>query len=114
MRHLAFAVGLAALAYTGVASAVTITDLVASPRSYDGQTVTVSGTVEISYAVGTESGYNLRDGAARATVVSRTGPPAAGEHLTITAVVHFIDGGADPESIHFPPLLVETSRAPGP
>lgn len=117
MRHLAFTVGLAMLACTsaaGVAGAVTIADIVASPESYDGKTVTVTGTVDVAYPVLSESGYNLRDGAAKVTVVSRSGPPAAGEHLAITAIVHFIDGGDEPESIHFPPLLVETSRAPAP
>jgi hypothetical protein len=106
--------GLALVASSGVASAVTVAQLLASPETYDGTTVTVTGTVESALPAGDQSGYNLRDGAARVTVVSRTGAPAIGGHLAVTATVHAFAGGDDPEDKPFPPFLVETSRAPGP
>jgi len=117
MRFRILAIGLlgvALVAGRGVAGAVTVADLLASPQTYDGQTVTVTGTVEEALPVNGQSGYNLRDGAARITVVSRTGAPTNGQHLAVTAMVHAFAGGDDPESKPFPPFLVETSRAPGP
>ena len=117
MRFRILAIGLlgvALVAGRGVAGAVTVADLLASPQTYDGQTVTVTGTVEEALPVNGQSGYNLRDGAARITVVSRTGAPTNGQHLTVTAMVHAFAGGDDPESKPFPPFLVETSRTSGP
>ena len=106
--------GCALVAAAGVADALTIADLLASPPTYDGQTVTLTGTVEEAVPVGGESSYNLRDGAARVTVVSRTAPPTNGDHLAVTATVHAFEGGDDPESAPFPPFLVEASRTPAP
>jgi hypothetical protein len=117
MRLRTQAIGLAAVALVagrGVAGAVTVADLLASAQTYDGQTVTVTGTVEEALPVDGQSGYNLRDGAARVTVVSRTSAPTNGDHLAVTATVHAFAGGDDPESKPFPPFLVETSRAPAP
>jgi hypothetical protein len=110
-------VGLASFALVstvGVADALTIADLLASPLTYDGQKVTLTGTVEEAVPISGQSGYNLRDGAARITVVSRSGPPINGDHLAVTATVHAFAGGNDPESAPFPPFLVEASRAAAP
>ena len=94
---------------------MTLADLVADPQAYDRQTVTVTGVVDQPVAVGSESGYNLREGTARVTVISRSGPPAAGTNLTVTATVRAVgEGGDEPEAIQFPPLLIEQSRAPSP
>jgi hypothetical protein len=101
------------LAAAAAAHAVTIGDLVAAPGSYNGHTVTVSGTVAVALPVGTESGYDLRDGATKISVVSRGAAPTAGQSLTITATVRAV---ADDEATggFLPPFLVETSRSPGP
>jgi hypothetical protein len=98
-----------------VARAVTLADLVADPEAYDRQTVTVTGVVEQPVAVRDESGYNLREGTARVTVISRSAPPAAGANLNVTATVRALgEGGDAAEAIQFPPLLIEQSRAPAP
>ena len=106
--------GFAMVAGAGVADALTVADLLASPLTYDGQTVTLTGTVEEAVPISGQSSYNLRDGAARVTVVSRTGPPTNGDHLAVTATVHAFAGGDDPENAPFPPFLVEASRVPAP
>lgn len=95
----------------GVASALTIADVLASPQTYDGQTVTVSGTVAIAIPVASESGYDLRDGAVKISVVSRTSPPATGSSLTVTGTVHSVPDDEAPNG-QLPPFLVETSRTP--
>src|SRR5437867_4062758 len=67
MRACMTTLALAVLALVGgaaAASAVTIADLVASPDSYDNKTVTVTGKVELSLPVGSESAFDLRDGQA--------------------------------------------------
>ena len=97
------------------AGAVTIAELVAHKDAYNGQTVTVTGTVEIAVPAAAESAYQLQDGPAKITVLSRSGPPAAGASLTVTgkmAVFHEGDGG--PEETDFPPWIFEVSRTPGP
>lgn len=106
--------GLALIVAPGTARAVTVADLLASPEAYDGKSVTVTGTVEVALPVSGESGYNLRDGAARVSVVSRTGAPSVGAHLAVTATVHAFAGGDDPEDKPFPPFLVETARVAAP
>ena len=118
MRARMMAGGLAVLAFLGTAGvtrAVTIADLLASPDSYDGSTVTVAGTVAVSVPVASESGYDLRDGVSAITVISRSAAPAAGAHLSVTGKIHvFHDGDGGTESIAFPPVLAESSRAPAP
>jgi hypothetical protein len=107
--------GAALLAHA--AAAVTIAEVLADPDAYAGQSVTLVGTVEVAIPVGSESGYNLRDGRSAITVVSRSAPPADGAHLAVTGTVHlFSEGGEedDPESNHFPPGLYETARNPAP
>jgi hypothetical protein len=109
------AIAISLLFQAHAAHAVTLADLVAEPQAYDRQTVTVTGIVEQPVAVGDESGYNLRDGPTRVTVISRSGPPPAGTHLTVTATVRALgEGGDEPEAIEFPPLLIEQSRSPAP
>jgi hypothetical protein len=96
-----------------IASAVTIADLLASPDAYNGKSVTVTGTVAAALPVGTESGYDLRDGTAKVSVVSRSGPPTIGAALAVTATVHALPADKE-EGTQLPPFLVETSRAPAP
>jgi hypothetical protein len=116
MRVHCTALGIAALAVVaaGPAGAVTIADVVANPDAYEGTSVTVIGDVDRAVAVGSESGFDLRDGSARITVISRSGAPTVGAHLAITATVRTVSEGDDAESNDFPPLLVESSRAPAP
>jgi hypothetical protein len=102
----AFVVGVAP-----VAGAVTIAELLASPDAYNGKTVTVTGTVAAALPVGTESGYDLRDGVAKVSIVSRSAPPAVGEPLAVTATVHALPADEE-EGTRLPPFLVETSRVP--
>lgn len=121
MRTLTTALGLGLLAAlpllatSATAGAVTVAELVTNPDAYNDQSVTVTGVVDRALAVYTESGYELRDGALKVTVVSRSGPPAVGAHLTITGIAHvFHEGDGDPEENHFPPYVAETSRAAAP
>ena len=98
-----------------VVAAVTISDIVASPDTYDDQSVTVVGTVERSLPVGSESGYELRSGKDKLTVVSRTAAPSVGANLSVTGqVLVFHEGDGGPEANHFPPVLVEAARASAP
>ena len=94
-----------------LAGAVTIAELLASPDAYNGKTVTVTGTVAAALPVGTESGYDLRDGVAKVSIVSRSAPPAVGASLAVTATVHALPEDEE-EGTRLPPFLVETSRAP--
>src|SRR5581483_1345403 len=112
MRLSHFVIGLALLTVAGRAGAVTVGDVLASPETYDGKTLSRTGTIESALPVGAESGYNLRDGAARVTVVSRTAPPPVGTQVTVTGTVHAFEGGDDPEDKPFPPFVVETGRTP--
>lgn len=97
------------------AAAVTIADVLANPDKYDGTATTLTGEVERAIPAGSESGYNLRDGAARITVISRNSAPAVGTRLIVTGTVRWLhqqgDGG---EAIHFPPFLIESQRRPAP
>ncbi len=96
------------------ALAVTIADLIADPGAFDGAVVTVAGEVDASVPVGSESGYNLRDGSAIVTVVSRNNAPTVGDHLVVTGKVRAFSEGDEPEATQFPPFLVETVRQPAP
>jgi hypothetical protein len=103
------------LAMGGVARAVTVGDLVADPDAYNGQSVTVTGTVERALPVYDQSGYELREGRAKVTVLSPTGPPAIDAHLSVSGTVHvFHEGDGGPEENNWPPYIVESSRAPAP
>jgi len=96
------------------AAALTIADVLANPTAYDGQTVVLTGTVDVALPIGGESGYNLRDGRSVITVVSRSGAPAVGASLAVTGTVRVFSEGDDAEANVFPPALFETSRSPGP
>ena len=93
--------------------AVTVVDLSTNPDVYDGQTVTVTGTVELSLPAGGESAYDLRNGTRKVTVLSRSGTPAVGASLTVTGAVHVFheEGG---EGNDWPPVLTESSRTTAP
>jgi hypothetical protein len=118
MRTRTMAIGaalLALLVLVGPSWALTIGELVAHPDTYDGTAVTVTGRVEAAIPVGSESGFDLRDGAAKVTVVSRVGPPAVGDRLAVTGTVRvFHEGDGGPEENRFPAVIVESSRAPAP
>ena len=106
---------LAAFVFAPAARAATIAELVAHPDAYDGQTVTVTGTVDIALPVGTESAYYLRDGATKITVVSRNAPPAANAALSVSGTMRvFHEGDGGPEENKFPPWIFETARTPAP
>jgi hypothetical protein len=94
-----------------MAVALTIADILADPGTYDGQSVTLSGTVLVAIPVGSESGYDFKDGTGKMSVVSRSGPPTAGGALTLTGTVHAVP---DDEALNgqLPPFIVETSRTP--
>ena len=121
MRTLMTACGTALLALltlsamAGAARAVTIGDLVADPDAYNGQAVTVIGTVERALPVYEQSGYELRAGRDKVTVLSPTGPPAFGAHLSVSGTAHvFHEGDGGPEENNWPPYIIESSRAPAP
>ena len=100
-------------ATTTPAGSVTIVDLTTNPDAYDGQTVTVTGTVELSLPAGSESAYDLRNGTRKVTVLSRSGAPAVGAALTVSGAVHVFheEGG---EGNDWPPVLTESSRTTAP
>jgi len=120
MPRLQTLIGIAAIVVAMAASppagAVTITDLTNAPLTYDGQTITVTGKVELSLPARSESAYDLRDGPRKVTVFSRQAAPASGTMLSVTGTVHVFQEGelGEPESRLFPPVIVETSRAPAP
>lgn len=93
---------------------VAIADIVAHPDAYDGVSVTVVGTVERVLPVGTESGYDLRDGSARMSVISRAYAPRVGDRLLVTGTVRHFREGDEAEANEYPPVLVESERQPAP
>jgi hypothetical protein len=96
------------------AADVTIADIVAHPDAYDGVSVTVVGTVERALPVGTQSGYELRDGRFKMSVISRASAPRLGDHLLVTGTVRHFKEGDEPEANEYPPVLVESARQPAP
>lgn len=96
------------------AAGVTIADVRADPDAYDGQSVVLTGVVDIAVPVLRESGYNLRDGSAVITVVSRSAAPAVGAHLSVTGKVFVFKEGDEAEANVFPPGLFESSRNAAP
>jgi hypothetical protein len=96
------------------ATAVTIADVLANADAYDGQSVVLTGVVDVALPVLRESGYNLRDGSAVITIISRTAAPAVGAHLAVTGRVFVFKEGDDAEANVFPPGLFEASRSPAP
>ena len=94
--------------------AVTIADIVASPDSYNGQSVTVVGSVELALPFGSESVFDLRDGGAKLTVTSRGSAPPLGARLSVTGTVREAHVGDSNENREFPHVLVETTRATAP
>ena len=107
----------AALACVGVqsAGALTIADLVANPKIYNDTSVTVVGDVEVSVPVGSQSTFDLRDGPAKITVISRGAAPAVGSRLAVTGTAHLVsEGGNEAEANKLPPLIVESVRTPAP
>ena len=116
MRALIGLLSLAALTLAALpASAdVSIADIVAHPDAYDGASVTVVGTVELTVPVRTESGYDLRDGSQKLTVISRSSAPQVGAQLRVTGTVRHFTEGDDPEANDFPPVVVESARQPAP
>lgn len=105
---------LAAALLARSAAAVTIADVLADPGTFNGKSVVLTGDVEKAVPVGSESGFNLRDGPAVITVVSRAAAPATGSHLAVTGNVHAFRKGDEPEDNIFPPLLFESSRSAAP
>jgi hypothetical protein len=106
---------LAVLCSARGAAAVTIAEVVATPEAFDGRSVTVVGSVEAALPVGTESGYDLRDGRAKVTVISSGAAPAIGTRLSVTGTVRVFDeGGDEAEANRFPPAIFESAREPAP
>lgn len=96
------------------AAATTIAEVLANPTAYNGRSVVLTGTVAAALPSGMESGYDLRDGAAAITVVSRSTAPAVGAHLNVAGTVRVFKEGDDAEDNVFPPALFESSRSPAP
>jgi len=104
-----------ALAVTYVATpagAVTIAEIVADGEAYNGQQVTVVGTVVDPRAnYGGETMYNLSADDRRITVFAKGSAPASGDHLSVTAKVGWREGD---EEFTWPPVLFESSHQPTP
>jgi len=74
-----------AIALSGCASTVRISDLMAAPQRYDGQTVRIEGTVTRSAGVLGVGGYEIDDGSGQIFVVAQTGGvPAQGARTRVT------------------------------
>ncbi len=94
------------------AGATTIADIVAAPESYNGQLVTVTGTVaNPSLAYLGDITYNLSADNLRITVFGRGTLPAVGDHVTVDAKVRWRQGD---EEFTWPPVLLESSHQPAP
>jgi len=94
------------------AGATTIADIVAAPETYNGQQVTVTGTVAgPSAAYVGDTVYNLSADDRRITVFGRGTLPAVGDHVTVDAKVGWREGD---EEFTWPPILFESSRQPAP
>jgi hypothetical protein len=92
--------------------ATTIADIVAAPESYNGQQVTVTGTVaDPKAAYGGDTVYNLSADDRRITVFGRGTLPAVGDHVSVDAKVGWREGD---EEFTWPPILFESSRQPAP
>ena len=92
--------------------ATTIADIVAAPESYNGQQVTVTGTVaNPSAAYLGDITYNLSADNLRITVFGRGTLPAVGDHVTVDAKVRWREGD---EEFTWPPVLLESSHQPAP
>ena len=105
---------IALLIVPAVASATGIADIIASPDTYVGKSVTVVGTVENALPIGPESMFDLRDGRVKLTVMSHASPPAAGTRLSVTGTIREAHVGDAGENRDFPHVLVESSRSPAP
>jgi hypothetical protein len=114
MRRMPRALALAglALAAPSLAAALTIGAILDAPPTYDGEQVTVVGTVVAPVADHRgESAYNLQDGTRRISVFGSGPAPHPGEHLQVSGKVGY---KAPDEEFSFPPILLETTRTPAP
>ena len=108
------ALSIALLVFPGLSFGTTIGDVVASPDSYVGQSVTVVGTVENALPIGPDSMFDLRDGRVKLTVMSHTTPPTAGTRWSVTGTIREAHVGDTDENRDFPHVLVESSRSAAP
>jgi len=114
MRRLSPTLALAGLALAAprLAAALTIGAILDAPTTYDGQQVTVVGTVVAPVADHRgESAYNLQDGSRRISVFGSRMAPHLGDRLQVTGKVGY---KAPDEEFSFPPILVESARTPAP
>jgi hypothetical protein len=94
------------------AAATSIADIVADPEGYNGQQVTVIGTVlDPRGAYAGETVYTLSADDRRITVFGRGSTPATGQRLAVTAKVGWREGD---EEFTWPPILFESARQPAP
>lgn len=61
-----------------------MTKLLKQPKEYDGQQVTVSGTVLDSAAIFGIGGYRLKQGDSELLVITRRGAPPAGHQVMVS------------------------------
>ncbi len=86
----------------------TIAEVAADGAGFNGQQVTVAGTVTTPrYQAAGESVYTLSDADRRITVFSKQGAPAEGAHIEVVATVGWREGD---EEFTFPPILFESAR----
>src|SRR5215510_15313752 len=90
------------------AAATTIGAILDAPASFDGQQVTVTGTVVGPVpAYRGESAFNLQDGDRRISVFSTRTAPPLGQHLQVTGKVGY---KPPDEEFTWPPLILESGR----
>ena len=94
------------------AGAASIADIVADGEAFNGQQVTVVGTVtDPRAAYAGETMYTLSGDGRRITVFGRGSAPALGERLEIDAKVRWRAGD---EEFTWPPILFQSARRPAP
>ena len=92
MRQLWLATLIAALPATALAAGLSPSTIVASPSSYDGKSVTVSGTVKnfqtSNTMMGTVAGFQLCDTKCVVVIDQKNTPHTNGSSATVTGTFH--------------------------
>jgi hypothetical protein len=116
-RRTFWLMGMAVAAAIAVASCATrsINHILADPARYRDRQVTVSGTVEDSYSIGSRGVYRIEDRSGELWVVSDRGVPRRGARVKVRGVVREgfnlgVFGDRLPRSIGAGLVLVERSH----
>jgi len=87
MKHIAIGLTLLGVILVSACGSVKIGRINADPSRFRNQTVHVTGIVVTSVGVLGTGGYQIQDETGKIYVVSRTGVPSSGSHVTVTGRV---------------------------